>query len=191
MLKILISMFIVFNLYANQLDTIKSDFTTTIDKVVKIVKNKSVPKDIRNDKIVSSITPLFDFKLMAKLSLGRVWRTMSKSQQKEFVKLYVNRMKKSYSSKVDKYTDEKIIINNIKQIKSTRVILNTSLVGKDSNLEVIYKYYKPKKQKPNKKRWLIYDVVISGVSIIKADRKQFSEVLQDSSIDELIKKLKK
>ena len=100
-------------------------------------------------------------------------------------------MKKSYSAKIDKYTDEEILINSIKQPKKTRVTLNTSLVSAGDKLEVIYKFYKPKKQIKNKNVWLVYDVVIAGVSIIKTDKAQFRAVLKESSIDDLMERLRK
>ena len=133
---------------------------------------------------------MFDFKLMAKLSLGKKWKIMSKDKQEEFIKLYVKRMKKSYSSKVDKYTNETIIVNEIKQLKKTRIILNSSLISNSDKTEVVYKFYKPKTQIKDKDKWLVYDVIIAGVSIIKTDKAQFREVLKESSIDVLMDKLR-
>ena len=188
--SVLLSVALAFNIYATPIDDLKRCFTSTTDKVVDIVKNKDLNITIRNDKIIDIITPMFDFKLMAKLSLGRYWKTMILKKQEEFIKLYVKRMKQSYSSKIDKYTDEKIIVNSVKQVKKTRIVLNSSLVSVDDKLEVIYKFYKPRKQFGNKNRWLVYDVIIAGVSIIKTDKAQFKAVLKESSIDELMIKLK-
>ena len=187
--KVLLILTIICNVYSAEIDDLKTKFTTTIDKVIVVVKDKKLLCEQRNDKIVQIITPMFDFELMAKLSLGKSWKTLDKATQEEFVDLYVQRMKKSYSSKIDKYTDEKIIVNDIKQTKKTRIVLNTSLVG-DSKTEVIYKYYKPKKPISNKDLWLVYDVIIAGVSIIKTDKAQFKEVLKESSIDALMDKLR-
>jgi len=187
---IFFSMILVFNIYAMPIDDLQDSFTKTTNKVVEIVKNKDLNVTIRNDKIIDTITPMFDFKLMAKLSLGKYWKTMILKKQEEFIELYVKRMKQSYSSKIDKYTDEKIIVNSVKQVKKTRIVLNSSLVSVDDKLEVIYKFYKPKKQFENKNRWLVYDVIIAGVSIIKTDKAQFKAVLKESSIDELMVKLK-
>ena len=187
--KIILIISLVSMLFSNELDQIKKEFLETTDKMVKIVKDKTIQKDIRNDKIVKVISPIFDFELMAKISLGKIWKTMNKDQKELFVNQYVKRMKKSYSSKIDKYSDEKITINSIKKIKRTRIVLNTSLIGTATNFEIIYKYYKSRKLKPNKKSWLVYDVVIEGVSIIKTDKAQFRAILKTNSIEELIKKL--
>jgi phospholipid transport system substrate-binding protein len=99
-------------------------------------------------------------------------------------------MKKSYSSKIDKYTNEKIVINDIQQIKKNRAILKTNLITQDDKLEIVYKFYKPKRQQQNKNDWLIYDVVIAGVSIVKTDKAQFKAVLKETSVEALLDKLR-
>ncbi len=190
MTKLLLTFILAINIYALEIEDIKINFQNMAIKIVKIVQDKTVTSDVRNDNIITTITPFFDFKLMAKLSLGRVWKTMDKAKQDKFIKLYVNRMKKAYSSKIDKYTDEKIVVNSIKQVKKTRVVLDTDLVNGDDKLEIIYKYYKPRKQLEGKHKWLVYDAVIAGVSLIKTDKAQFLEVIQDSSLDKLMEKLK-
>ena len=39
-------------------------------------------------------------------------------------------------------------------------------------------------------RWLVYDVVIEGVSLISNYRTQFNKIIQTSSYGELVKKMK-
>jgi len=170
---------------------ISERFIQKADDVVKVVKSKTLSADERNDQIIKVIEPLFDFRLMAKLSLGKKrWRALSEEKKQEFTSLYVKRMKDSYSKKIDNYTDEKIVVRRSIQEKKNRVTLVTDLVGSDDNTEVVYKYYKPKKRAANKDEWLIYDAVISGVSIIKTDKSQFKEVLRENSIDVLMNKMR-
>ena len=175
-----------------QTEEISQRFTQKFDDVVKIVKNKTLSADDRNDQIVKMMEPLFDFRLMAKLSLGKKrWRSLSEEKKQEFTNLYVKRMKDSYSKKVDAYTDEKVLIREVVKEKKNRVTLITDLVGNDGKTEVVYKYYHPKKRRTNKDEWIIYDAVISGVSIIKTDKSQFKEVLRESSIDGLMDRMRK
>jgi phospholipid transport system substrate-binding protein len=178
-------------MYALPIDEIKLKFEVMTKEIFSIVQLREENKDVRNLAINKIIIPIFDFKLMARLSLGKVWKTLDEEKQSEFIILYVKRMKKLYSEKVDKYTDEKIIINNIKQTKQTRVILNTSLISSDAKIEIIYKYHKPKKRIKNKNLWLVYDVIMDGVSIIKTDKAQFRAVLKEHTMDELMEKLRK
>lgn len=179
------------NLFANEGVELKEHFLKKIDEVILIVEDKKLSKDDRNANIIKSLTPMFDFELMAKLSLGNTWRELNANNQEKFVELYVERMKQSYSSKIDAYKDEKVQVKEIQQPKDNRIALMTDLVSKDNKLEIVYKFYKPKERKGNKDSWLIYDVEIMGVSILKTDKAQFKEFLQTKSILDLMDALAK
>ena len=177
------------NIYASEVDDLKAHFLEELDDIIKIIENKQYTKDERNAKIVDELTPMFDFKLMAKLSLGKKeWMSLSKDEREKFVTLYVERMKNSYSSKIDAYENEKITITNIKRKKS-RMLLSTEISTAEKNLKIVYKFYKPKKRKKDKDTWLIYDVEIIGISILKADKAQFKEFLRTKSIEDLMEAL--
>lgn len=177
--------------FANDTAYVEQKFQQKIDEVVSLVSDKELQKEERNGKIVKILDPIFDFELMAKISLGQKWRTLSKKDQDRFIELYVERMKKSYSSKLDSYSGEKIEITKIEQLRDDRIVLISNLVASDNTFEVLYKFYKPNGSNPNKLLWLIYDVEIQGVSILKTDRAQFSEYLQQNSIDDLMALLQK
>jgi len=179
------------NVLANEQDNLKAHFLEELSDIIKIIDNKQFTKDERNTKIVNELTPMFDFKLMAKLSLGKKkWMSLSKEAQVEFVTLYVERMKNSYSSKIDSYEDEEVKITDIKR-KKNRISLETEIATAEKNLKVVYKFYKPKKRKNDKDVWLIYDVEIIGISILKADKAQFKEFLRTKTIEALMEALSK
>ncbi|QOY52883.1 ABC transporter substrate-binding protein [Candidatus Sulfurimonas baltica] len=179
------------SLVADEKIELKEHFLNKIDEVVLIVKDGSLSKDDRNGNIIKSLSPMFDFELMAKLSLGNTWKQLADNDKEKFINLYVERMKQSYSSKIDAYKDENVQVKEIQQSKSNRIALITDLVSKEEKLEIVYKFYKPKEKKSDKDIWLIYDVEILGVSILKADMAQFKEFLQTKSIGELMDVLAK
>lgn len=179
------------NLIANEQSELKEHFLNKINEVVLIVENKNLSKNDRNSNIVKSLTPMFDFELMAKLSLGNTWKQLAANEKNRFVELYVERMKQSYSAKIDAYKNEKVEVKKIEQPQENRIALVTDLVSSEQKLEIVYKYYKPKEKISNKDRWLIYDVEILGVSILKTDKAQFKEFLQTKSISELMDALAK
>lgn len=179
------------NLFANEQDDLKTHFLEELSDIIKIIEDKQLSRDERNTKIVAELTPMFDFKLMAKLSLGKnAWTKLSKDEQEKFVILYVERMKNSYSSKIDSYENEEINVTGVKRKKS-RISLETEIATAEKNLKVTYKFYKPRKRKKDKDTWLIYDVEIIGISILKADKAQFKEFLRTKSINDLMDVLSK
>jgi ABC-type transporter MlaC component len=64
-------------------------------------------------------------------------------------------------------------------------------VSQTQKLEIAYKFHKPKVPLASKDKWLIYDVEILGVSILKTDMAQFKEFLQTKSMAELMDALEK
>ncbi len=176
---------------ANEQQKVREVFLQKIDQVTTIVSDKGLSKDDRNAQVVKVLDPVFDFEIMAKLSLGKKWNTLSKEDQIKFIDLYVKRMKQSYSAKLDAYSGEKFEIVSLEQPKSNRIQLVTNLVSSERKFEVAYKFYKPQAQKENKNDWLIYDVEIVGVSILKTDRAQFKEYLQTHNVNDLMSELAK
>ena len=174
------------SLAANGHIELKEHFLNKIDNIVAVVKDTTLSKSQRNTKIISLLEPIFDFELMAKLSLGKTFKTLSSEEKKRFIDLYVERMKQSYLSKFDGYNGEKVKVTKVNKIKKNRIIIATDLVSEDDNLEIVYKFYKPKKAKENKDTWLIYDAEIKGVSILKTDKAQFREFLKTKSVSELM-----
>jgi len=185
------SVVFVQNVAANEEVKLKEHFLNKINEVILIVEDKKLSKVDRNSKIIKSLTPMFDFELMAKLSLGNKWRELSKEEKDKFITLYVERMKQSYSSKIDAYKDEKVEVKKTEQSQEGRIAFITDLVSKEQKLEIVYKFHKPKEKVGNKDSWLIYDVEISGVSILKTDIAQFKEFLQTKSIVDLMDALAK
>ena len=156
-----------------------------VNNIITYLRDTSLEKETRNKKIIDEVNTMFDFKLMARLSLGKKWKKIKKKQRKEFVKVFVKRIQQSYLEKLDLYTDEEVIIGDAKQTKKKRAVLTTYLVSKDDKKEMIYKFHKHKKR-----GWVVYDVDILGVSFIQTYRSQFSGVLKNKSMDELIEDLK-
>lgn len=156
-----------------------------IDVVISLLRNKEMEKEVRNERIIETVTPIFDFKKMAKLSLGkRYWPGLSREKREEFSDLFIKRLKESYLEKLDLYSDEEVVYEDPKQVKKKIHVL-THLISKDNKIDMLYKFYK------SKEGWKIYDVEVQGVSVIQTYRSQFHDVLKKGTIDDLLAKLQK
>ena len=188
--RTLISLFAVFfaaaTLSADEVNEIRAMTKEKVDLVIQTLKDTSLSKKEKKEGILKTIDGLFDFNLMARLSLGKEnWKPLSKSKRKEFSKLFVERLKQSYLDKLDLYTDEEVVVGEAKQTKKNRVEVLTFLVSKDDKKEMTYKLYKSKK-----KGWLVYDVVVLGVSIVATYRSQFSGILKKGSMEQLLERMR-
>ena len=180
-------MILALPLVASELEDLKSTMQSKVDETVKTLKNPKLLREQQDKKITQLADGMFDYKLMAKLSIGkRNWKKFSPAQRKEFVNLFVLRMKASYAKKAHLLGDEKITVEDAVQVKPKRVYLRVLIHGSKNDTDIKYKYYKTKRGK-----WLIYDVEIAKISILQTYRAQFAEVLSNKSVDDLLKELKK
>ncbi|AFL67767.1 ABC transporter substrate-binding protein [Sulfurospirillum barnesii] len=173
-------------LYAIEESRISSFMQTNIDRATTILRDKQLQKNEKSEKIFLIFDSIFDYSLMAQLSLGnKQWSSLESLKQNEFSQLFEQKLKVSYMNKLDLYTDEKIVIKNLEKIKDTRIHLTTHLMKNSEVYEIIYKFYKNKNDD-----WLIYDVDILGVSIIQTYRTQFADILNKEPFEKLLDKLK-
>ena len=182
---ILITLLLCSSLFAIEEGNIKSEMDSKIQTITKILQNKSLSLESKKEQIAPTVDTLFDYKTMAKISLGREWKKLSASQKEQFTKKFEQKLKNSYFEKLELYTDQKVVVKELEKPKSTRIYLHSEIIGVEESYEVIYKFYKVK----NSNEWEIYDVDITGVSIIQTYRKQFSEFLKTKSFDELLASL--
>ena len=173
-------------IFADEVSKIREMTKEKVDIVINTLKDQSLNKDEKKEAILKTVDGLFDFPRMAKLSLGKKhWKSLSKGDRKEFSKLFVEKLKQSYLDKLDLYTDEEVVVDDAKLKKKKRVEVLTYLVSKDDKMEMKYKLYKSRK-----KRWLVYDVEVLGVSIVQTYRSQFSGFLKKNSMDDLMNRLR-
>jgi len=182
---ILLTLVSISLLFAIEEESIKSEMDSKIQTITKILQTKSLSIEDKKAKIVPTVDSFFDYKTMAKISLGRTWKSLTSTQQEKFTQKFENKLKNSYFEKLELYTNQKVVIKNLEKVKPTRIKLHTEVIGEDETYEIIYKFYKQKESNS----WSIYDVEITGVSIIQTYRKQFSEFLKTKSFDELLASL--
>ena len=172
-------------LFAIEEANIKTEMNTKIQDITTILQNKSLSLESKKAQIAPTVDTIFDYKTMAKISLGKKWKTLSSSEQESFTQKFESKLKNSYFEKLELYTDQKVEVQELEKVKATRIQLHTEIIGVDDTYEVIYKFYNVK----NSTDWRIYDVEITGVSIIQTYRKQFSEFLKTKSFNELLESL--
>jgi len=187
LVKVFLITLIVFNVsYALQEDRILSIMTDKINKATQILQNNQLDKVRKQKDIFDMFDVLFDYELMAKLSLGKQWNILETQQQKVFTQSFEQRLKSSYIDKLYLYTNQKIIVKEMVKPKDNRIEVVMHILGEKETFEVIYKFYKN-----GIDDWFIYDVNILGISIIQTYRNQFVGVLQKETFEELIQRLNK
>lgn len=172
-------------LFAIEAEKIKPTMRENIDRALEILQTKDLDTKQQATKIYAMFDGMFDYTLMARLSLGKHWSRLTPEQQEIFTEKFVAKLKKSYMDELSSYSGEKIELKDMEQNKS-RLHLLTHIVAENDVYEITYKFYRA-----GENDWYIYDIDILGVSIVQTYRNQFSGLLEEDSFDKLLALLEK
>jgi len=157
-----------------------------VERVLKTLDDPAL-KGNQNDRraaVRKIANEIFDFSEIAKRSLARHWQPLSEAQRTEFVSLFADLLERSYISKIETYGGEKIQYT-AERADGDLATVSTRIVTKNgTEVPVDYRLLK------RGDRWLVYDVSIEGVSLVSNYRTQFNKIIQTTSYNELVSKLR-
>ena len=158
-----------------------------INDIIRILEQDDINDSEKRNRIEILVDPVFDYELMAKLTLGRKhWPRLSAEQRQVFVKRFVTRLKESYFDKVSMYSGDADAGFNYLPVRQqgNKVHVPVEVTAGDDKIDMVYKFYSSGDQ------WKIYDVEINGVSIVQSYMSQFDQILSDGSVQDLLEAVK-
>jgi phospholipid transport system substrate-binding protein len=170
--------------FASATDQVKQ----VVDEVVRIVGDPELKKPQkepqRRQALKSAIGSIFDYAEMAQRSLATHWKERTPAEKKEFVSLFETLLENSYAGKIESYHNEKITY--LKESVSGEYAEVKSKVSAPKGDEYALDYRLLQKGG----KWMVYDVVIEGVSLVSNYRGQFNRIINNQGYPELLKKLR-
>lgn len=160
----------------------------TADQVLRILKDPELRNERRTPDRRATIRDiahaLFDFEETAKRALGPHWRARTPAERKAFVQLFTALLERVYIGRIEGYRGETITYVD-ESTDDGRALVKTRIVTQQG-AEVPIGYRMHRKGD----RWLVYDVLIEGVSLVANYRTQFNRIIRTSSYEELVGRIK-
>ncbi len=142
----------------------------------KVLERRAVVRKIANE--------IFDFKEIARRSLGRFWQPLSEAQRTEFTGLFGDLLERSYISKIALYGGEKILYSG-ERMEGGLATVSTKIITKSgTEVPVDYRLF------IRGDRWMIYDISIEGISLVSNYRTQFNRIIQTDGYNSLVEKMR-
>lgn len=159
-----------------------------LDNLIIVLENESLQGDVnkveRRLQIMTAISSSFDFKEMSRRVLGRTWNTITPDQRKHFVALMTKLLENVYIGKLETYSGQAIEFV-AERIKGKRAQVTTLIENQGVKLPIHYIM-----QEVDDK-WMVYDINIEGVSLIRNYMEQFKSILRKEKYEGLIKIIEK
>jgi phospholipid transport system substrate-binding protein len=164
------------------------EIRTAIDQGIEILKSAKLDNTQQRSQVINQLREIvytrFDFEEMAKRSLGSHWRRLNPQQQKEFVSAFTELLETTYADKIDLYEGQQVEYIG-ETIDQNYAGVNTRVIGKNRQTYTVdYKLHEIGG------KWRIYDVIAENISLVNNYRSQFNRVIVNSSIEELIKRIR-
>lgn len=159
----------------------------TIADVVRILDNAQLKQPDRTmerrRQIEHVVRDRVSYEEMAKRALGQPWAELTKTQQKEFVALFVQLLRDTFAGRIDDYTGEQVVYLSEQQ-EGQFAEVKTQLTG--DKVDTLLDFRLANRQG----NWLVYDVVIDGASIVGNYHAQFTSLIRDLTYQGLVQRMK-
>lgn len=131
------------------------------------------------------LLPRFDRKFAAQIVLAKHWRSASEAQKTRFVEAFYQALLRKYADGVLEFDPEKIVVLPYRgdASKSRTKVRSTVALDDGSKVAVDYDLVK------RKAGWLVFNVVIEGVSYVRNYRAEMDAEIRRTSLDAVISRL--
>ena len=185
--RILVLLLLIFGLVAPSVAGEPTDhIRKTTDKMITILNDPVLKNNVeeRRKMLRNAVNERFDWREMAQRSLADHWKSRTEEEKKEFVPLFTDLLESAYMNRIENYSGDKVNYDDEKVKGDYSLVKVTIYTDKQVEIPVVYK------MKKKGQEWMIYDVSIEGVSLVKNYRQQFDSVILSSSYQGLVEKLK-
>ena len=131
------------------------------------------------------LLPRFDRKFAAQLVMAKHWRVADETQRERFIDAFYQALLRRYADGVLEFDQERISVLPFRGDKSKPRAKVKSTVELNDGTKVSVDYELVKREAG----WLLFNVVIEGVSYIRNFRSELDSEIRSSSLDAVIERL--
>lgn len=184
---VLIAALSQFAFAATPTDVIKDASNQLAEQLAARKPELAADKDALYKMVDDILLPRFDRRYAAQLVLGRNWRNASETQRDDFIDAYYQSLIRKYADGALEFNQDRIEIMPFRGDESKgRVIVKTRVTLDDGT--VVPVDYGLSNRSGD---WMVFDVIIEGISYVRNFRAELNSEIQNSSIDAVISRLQK
>jgi phospholipid transport system substrate-binding protein len=131
------------------------------------------------------LLPRFDRRFAAQLVLARHWKTASTEQQARFIDAFYQAMLRKYADGILEFDPDMITVLQFRGDETKKRAKVRSTVDLDDGSKVAVDY----ELVLRKSGWMVFNVIIEGVSYVRNFRAELDSEIKASSLDAVIARL--
>lgn len=154
------------------------------DRVLKVLEDPALKPAERQAAVRKVAGEVFDVSETARRALGRHWQSRSPAEREEFTQLFADLLESTYILKIDQYGGERVSYVG-ESVDGDFAIVRAKILRKQGAQVPV-----EARMLRRGDRWYIYDIAIEGLSLISNYRSQFNAIIQKSSYEQLVERLR-
>ncbi len=139
-----------------------------------------------NASIEKEVYAIFDFDEFSMRTVGAFWKQFSPKQKQDFTKAFSDLLFATYLGRIEGYNGEKVLYDGFVSGNNGKRVEVRTVINLKGNTKIPLNY----RMLPKNGKWVVYDVLVEGVSLVKNYRTQFNDALQSGSPEALIARVK-
>ena len=159
----------------------------SVDEILMILQSEELKapgkEGERQQLVLNVVNRMFDFRGMARSSLGQNWNNLTTEERDRFVGLFTSLIEQRYIGKIDTYSEQKVIYKQ-QRVRKDKARVYTALIDKDLEIPIDYSLQK------SQGKWLIKDLKIENVSLVANYRRDFNSIIRKEQFAGLVEKIK-
>lgn len=159
-----------------------------IDKVLRVLDDPALRGEAKTSERRAALRGVMenaiDFPEAARRALAAHWRMRSEAEREEFIGIFKDLVTYSYIRLMEPYAGETVQIVGESPTNGTATVLTRIQRRQGEPVPIDYRMH------VRGTRWLIYDVLVEGVSLVGNYRVQFHTIIQTSSYEELVRRMR-
>jgi phospholipid transport system substrate-binding protein len=167
-------------------DAARALIETVGNDVLEVLRDDGLSDEVKFDRLVTLLNEPIDLDLVARLILGRHWRTASPAQQEEYLELFRAFALHTLASRLDVYGGQNFEITGAKVVGRDDALVSTRILSDGPPLAVDWRV-----RQRNDDRIVAIDVIVEGVSLIVTQRSEFGAVIERRGMDGLLAELRR
>jgi phospholipid transport system substrate-binding protein len=138
----------------------------------------------RYHRLAPTVTASYDFSYIAKVVVGRYWRSFTAEQKSQFIRAFSKLSIATYANRFDGYSGERFKTISGEELKRGHRLVKTLLIkANGEEIELDYILHR------NNDQWRIINVIAEGVSDLSLKRADYTSYLEKKGFDALLQKL--
>ena len=151
----------------------------SVGRVLEILRDASLDRESRWQRIAVVIEDRFDFRSMSQSVLATQWKKATPEERDLFTQYFSQYIEQVYREKIEAYTGQEIVYGK-ETLAGDLASVDMAIMTATASIPITFKL------RSNNGNWTAYDVVIEGVSLVANYRATFAAISRNEGMDAIM-----